>query len=141
MAKKINFKLKHMELLLIVLVLSIGAGVLYFLQNRLNKKQNQNQNQNPPSETFISQASQDKVLMLFYADWCGYSRQFLPVWDEITQNVNIRTERINVDENSDLSADFQISALPTLYLVDGQSRTKYEGPRTKSAILNFVSTH
>lgn len=137
MAKKINFKLKHMELLLIVLVLSIGAGLLYALQNRVNKKQNQN----PPSETFTSQASQDKVLMLFYADWCGYSRQFLPVWDEITQNVNIRTERINVDENSALSADFQISALPTLYLVDGQTRTKYEGERSKSAILNFVSTH
>ena len=139
MAKKINFKLKHMELLLIVLVLSIGAGVLYALQNRVNKKQNQNQNS--PSEPFISHASQDKVLMLFYADWCGYSRQFLPVWDEITQNVNIRTERINVDENSALSADFQISALPTLYLVDGQTRTKYEGERTRSAILNFVSTH
>ena len=139
MAKKINFKLKHMELLLIVLVLGIGAGVLYFLQNRLNK--NQNQNQNASNEPFTSQVVQDKVLMLFYADWCGHSRQFLPVWDEITQNVNIRTQRINVDQNNALANDFQIRSLPTLYLVDGQTRTIYDGPRTKSAILNFVSTH
>lgn len=137
MAKKINFKLKHMELLLIVLVLGIGAGVLYFLQNRLNK----NQNQNTSNEPFTSQVVQDKVLMLFYADWCGHSRQFLPVWDEITQNVNIRTQRINVDQNNALANDFQIRSLPTLYLVDGQTRTIYDGPRTKSAILNFVSTH
>ena len=67
--------------------------------------------------------------MLFYADWCGYSRQFT-IWDEITQNVNIRTERINVDENSALSADF-LTVLFPLYLVDGQTRTKYEGERTK----------
>lgn len=127
-----NFKLKHMELLLIILVLSIGTIIIYCLHSSFSKNTLKN-------ESFTGHPLQNKVLMLFYADWCGYSRQFLPVWDEIVKNVNIRTQRINVDQNNGLSNDFQISSLPTLYLVDGNTRTKYEGPRTKSAILDFIS--
>lgn len=132
MAKKINFKLKHLELLLLLLIFSIGAFVLYILHNKSNKQE--------PTNISTSQVvNSNKVLMLFYAEWCGYSRQFLPVWDEIVESSNIQTQKIDVDENSKLANQFKISTLPTLYLVEGNIVTKYEGPRTKNDILKFIS--
>lgn len=133
---KINFKLKHMEMLLIAIVLIIGIIIMIVIDRRHNQHSNVTQS---ILNNGVEEANQDKVLMLFYAEWCGASRQFLPVWDEIVETSNIKTEKINVDKNNELAKEYNIKYLPTLYLVNGNNRIKYEGQRTKNNILEFVS--
>jgi len=133
---KINFKLKHMEMLLIAIVLIIGIIIMIVIDRRHNQHSNVTQS---ILNNGVEESNQDKVLMLFYAEWCGASRQFLPVWDEIVETSNIKTEKINVDKNNELAKEYNIKYLPTLYLVNGNNRIKYEGQRTKNNILEFVS--
>ena len=149
---KVNFKLKHMELFLMALVLVIGAIILYVIHRRTTNANinNVGNNINNVGNNITSAAnnvtnnvanvpSQDRKLILFYAEWCGASRQFLPVWDEIVESVKIETQKVNVDENQEMAKEYEIQYLPTLYLVSGKTRVKYEGSRTKNNILEFVS--
>ena len=150
---KVNFKLKHMELFLIALVLVIGVIILVVIHrhtsttNVANNANNTNVNANDNVANNVNAnvnvttnvTSQDRKLILFYAEWCGASRQFLPVWDEIEEIVGIQTQRVNVDENQEMAKEYGIQYLPTLYLVSGNNRVKYDGPRTKNNIVKFVS--
>jgi len=156
---KVNFKLKHMELFLMALVLVIGAIILYVIHRRTTNAINANINNVGNNITSVANnvttnvnnvannitsvttnvPSQDRKLILFYAEWCGASRQFLPVWDEIVESVKIETQKVNVDENQEMAKEYEIQYLPTLYLVSGKTRVKYDGSRTKNNILEFVS--
>ena len=146
---RVNFKLKHMELFLMLLVLVIGAIIVFVIHRRTsttnvttNVANNvaTNVTTNVTNNDNIDNVdSQDKKLILFYAEWCGASRQFLPVWDEIEELLEIQTQRVNVDENQEMAKEYGIQYLPTLYLVSGDNRVKYDGPRTKNNIVKFVS--
>ena len=61
------------------------------------------------------------------------------MWDEIVESVRIETQKVNVDENQEMAKEYEIQYLPTLYLVSGKTRVKYDGSRTKNNILEFVS--
>ena len=159
---KVNFEFKHMEILLIILVLLMGVVVLYVIHRRTSRASVSNavvnnavvnnavvsnavedasvnnEVEDASVNNAVENASAQKVLMLFYAEWCGASRQFLPVWDEIVESDMVNTQKINVDDNQELANKFNIQYLPTIYLVNGNNRIKYEGKRTKNSILQFV---
>ena len=55
------------------------------------------------------------VLLDFYADWCGPCRMVGPVVAEIAEeNENIKVGKINVDQQSELAAQFRVMSIPTL---------------------------
>lgn len=146
---KVNFKLKHMEVFLMLLVLVIGVIIVFVIHRRTSNINVANNIANNVATNVTTNVSnndnidnvdnQDRKLILFYAEWCGASRQFLPVWDEIEELVEIQTQRVNVDENQEMAKEYGIQYLPTLYLVSGDNRVKYDGPRTKNNIVKFVS--
>ena len=58
------------------------------------------------------------VLLDFYADWCGPCRMVGPVVAEIAEeNENIQVGKINVDQQSELAAQFRVMSIPTLVVV------------------------
>ena len=84
--------------------------------------------------------SDKKVLIDFYADWCGPCRMVSPIVDEIAEErADILVGKINVDESPELAMQFGIVSIPTLIVMEkGEIVNKMVGARPKSEILSAL---
>lgn len=84
--------------------------------------------------------SDKPVLLDFGASWCGPCRMVSPVIDEIAnERLDIKVGKINVDEQPELAAQFQIMSIPTLLVVkNGKVVNQVVGVRPKSQILAMI---
>jgi len=80
------------------------------------------------------------VLLDFFADWCGPCRMVAPIVEEISQErTDIQVGKINVDEQPELAARFQVASIPTLVVMRGGKIAKQMvGARPKAQILNML---
>ncbi|WP_295340838.1 thioredoxin [uncultured Subdoligranulum sp.] len=80
------------------------------------------------------------VLLDFWATWCGPCRMVGPLVEEIAaEHPEIKVGKINVDEQPELAAQFQIMSIPTLMVVkSGKITQRVVGARPKAQILALV---
>ena len=71
-------------------------------------------------ENFEQAIKSDKrVLLDFYADWCGPCRMVSPLVDKIAEDYpEYFVGKINVDEQPELAAAFSVSSIPTLVVLE-----------------------
>lgn len=84
--------------------------------------------------------SDKKVLLDFYADWCGPCRMVSPLVDQIAdENPQYMVGKINVDEQPELAAQFGVSSIPMLVVLEnGNIINKSVGAKPKPQILAML---
>ena len=89
-------------------------------------------------ENFASEVlnSDKPVLLDFYADWCGPCRMVGPIVSEISdERSDVKVGKINVDEQPELAAPFQVMSIPMLVVIkNGKLANQAVGYRSKEQI-------
>tara|TARA_R110000796_G_scaffold11198_4_gene37362 strand:+ start:7966 stop:8274 length:309 start_codon:yes stop_codon:yes gene_type:complete len=88
-------------------------------------------------------SNDDLVVVDFWAPWCGPCRVLGPVVDEIAnENEDITIAKVNVDDNTDLAAKYNIRGIPTiLYIKGGKVINRVSGVQPKSTIQTFIDAN
>lgn len=86
-------------------------------------------------ENFASEVlkSDKPVLLDFYADWCAPCRMVGPIVSEIAnERRDVKVGKINVDEQPELAAQFQVMSIPMLAVIkNGKLKNQVVGYRSK----------
>lgn len=81
------------------------------------------------------------VLVDFWATWCGPCMMLAPTIAEIAEEMEgkVKVGKVNVDEEPNLSARFQIASIPTVMLFqEGKPVNAIVGFRPKDDILRML---
>ena len=83
----------------------------------------------------------NKVLLDFWATWCGPCRMIAPFVEEIAEeNEHITVGKIDVDEEPQLAAMFGITSIPTLIVMEnGEKVDQLIGYRPKADIQKLLA--
>ncbi len=82
-----------------------------------------------------------KVLVDFYADWCGPCRMMSPVIDDIAKELDgtVKVGKVNVDNNQELAIKYDVMSIPTIMVFEkGMPVKTFVGVTDKQEILDVL---
>ena len=83
--------------------------------------------------------SKEKVLVDFYATWCGPCRMLRPILEEIAKDETKNIVSIDVDEADNLAREYGVMSIPCLVLFqDGKEINRSVGLKSKSEIESMI---
>ena len=84
--------------------------------------------------------SERRVLLDFYADWCGPCRILSPIVEEIAkEHPEYKVCKINVDEEGVLAGAFEVMSIPMLLVFEkGKVIAKSLGAKPKAQVLALL---
>lgn len=94
-------------------------------------------------ETFEQEVLQSDIPVLVdcWATWCGPCKMIAPIVKEIADEYDgkILVGKVNVDEEPDLTMQYNVSSIPTLMVFkNGQLVNRAVGYREKDEILKML---
>ena len=81
----------------------------------------------------------DKVLVDFYADWCGPCKMISPILEQVEKEEDVTIVKVNVDDLQDLAMKYGVMTIPNLKLFEkGKIKNENVGLMSKEEVKNFI---
>lgn len=97
---------------------------------------------NITSENFEQEVlnSDKRVIVDFWATWCGPCKMIAPILDELAkEHPEVTFAKLNVDEQVELCMKYKVMSIPTLIIFeDGEAIDKVVGYRTKEELEQLL---
>lgn len=84
------------------------------------------------------------VLVDFFAVWCGPCQMFAPIIEQVATKYekNVKTIKLDIDENQTISEKYSINSVPTLILFkDGVAVERVSGVVPLNQCINLIDKH
>ena len=76
-----------------------------------------------------------KVIVDFWAEWCGPCHAVSPVLDRIAEEHQLKLVKVNIDEQQDLALRYGVQSIPLMVLFEnGEPQASVVGAMPKGAI-------
>ncbi|MDO4594428.1 MAG: thioredoxin [Tissierellia bacterium] len=86
--------------------------------------------------------SKELVLVDFSATWCGPCQMQKPVLEDLENKVDFKIYSVDIDENQDLAASYNVNAVPTLMVFfNGSLKKSLAGFHSAEAIEKAVEEY
>ena len=87
--------------------------------------------------------SSNNNLLLFKADWCGHCKNFLPVWNKISNDstLNVNFKIFDSENNKSDMKKYNIQGFPTLLFQVNNNIIEYSGSKDEQSIRDFILSY
>lgn len=153
-----NEKIKIIILIVIFIVMLVGVKMLMDYESKdivkttqTNKQENKIIEEEEEMEEAILEVTEEnfesevlksdkKVLIDFYAEWCGPCHMLSPIVEEVAKsNKDIKVVKINIDNSQNLAIEYGVMSIPTLVVInEGKEVNRSVGLISKSAVEQLV---
>lgn len=92
------------------------------------------------SENNFDEVIKSKVLVDFYANWCGPCKMLSPILEQLASEVDIDIIKVDVDKYQDLAREYKVMSIPCLILFDNEKEIKRTlGFMPKEKLKEFIN--
>ncbi len=93
------------------------------------------------AQNFDDAIRQGKVLVDFWAPWCGPCRMQTPILEELSNELQeVTIAKVNVDEEGTLANRFGVMSIPTLILFEnGEEKERFVGVQSKEKLAQVLA--
>ena len=138
-----NNKILTIGLIVVFIALLIGVAILMNNTSETSSSGIKSKDAiEVDSSNFVEEAlkTDKKVLIDFYATWCGPCKKLSPILEEVAgEHDEIKLIKIDVDKNELLASKFEVEAMPTLVVLEkGEELRRSVGLISKNKVVELI---
>jgi thiol-disulfide isomerase/thioredoxin len=140
-----NSKMSNTMAMLGLLVICVLVFGVYYLAYKANREPFENSDSDEKPN--LTPDSNDRIVALFYAPWCGHCKVFKPEFKTAMSELNnkkcpdgkkLTLVMVNCDDYPELGKKFSINGYPTVKILTTDGVEEYNEGRSASALKTYL---